>query len=64
MSDIVEILRRWAEILDIPSGPFVNADLRYAADTITRLRAEVAMWKEAAAVVPSLRAALGEDRCP
>jgi len=33
------LLRKWADILDIPSGPFVNEDLRAAADVLERLRA-------------------------
>lgn len=55
MSDIVDkadaqvdhetLLRQWADTLSIPSGTFVNEDLRSAADTITTLRAQVAQLK-------------------
>lgn len=34
-------LRRWADVLNIPSGPFVNDDLRSAADYITAQEAEI-----------------------
>lgn len=35
------LLRKWADVLVIPSGPFVNEDLRRAADELDRLRAEL-----------------------
>lgn len=37
---LVELLRKWAGVLTIPSGEFVNEDLRRAADAITALIAE------------------------
>jgi len=40
--DFAAQLLAWAEILDIPSGEFVNEDLREAASEITRLNALVA----------------------
>jgi hypothetical protein len=35
------LLRAWADVIELPSGSFVNDDLRFGADTITRLTAEV-----------------------
>jgi hypothetical protein len=47
MSDIVERLERG--VFDAETGTYVSYSLcDEAADTITTLRAEVAMWKEAA----------------
>jgi hypothetical protein len=40
--DIAKTLLKWAEVLDIPSGNFVNEDLRAGAAEILRLRAELA----------------------
>jgi len=37
--DTAKRLRDWAGVLEIPSGPFVNEDLRLAADLIDRLAA-------------------------
>ena len=37
------LLRKWADVLDIPSGDFVNSDLRAAADHIDQVEAEA--WK-------------------
>ena len=37
--DIPAKLRAWADVLSIPSGPFLNEDLRHAAAEIERLRA-------------------------
>ena len=43
MSDIHEsLLLKWADCLEIPSGTFVNDDLRAAAAELTRLRADLA----------------------
>lgn len=33
--EVAKNLRDWANVLTIPSGEFVNNDLRYAADTLT-----------------------------
>jgi hypothetical protein len=40
--DLVASLLKWAEVLDIPSGDFVNEDLREGAAEIIRLRKELA----------------------
>jgi hypothetical protein len=39
-SDVVSLLNRWADVLEIPSGDFVNEDLRRAAALISSLVAE------------------------
>lgn len=39
--DLVSRLRAWAEVVDIPSGKFVNEDIAFAATRITALEAEV-----------------------
>lgn len=42
MTDLVINLREWAEVIDLPSGFFINADLRLAAKEIDRLRRDCA----------------------
>lgn len=43
--DIVSVLRKWAEALDIPSGRFVNEDCSRAAEEIEYLRSEITELK-------------------
>lgn len=40
LGKLVGLLRKWADVLDIPSGDFVNQDLLRAADALTSLIAE------------------------
>lgn len=35
--DVAFRLRKWAEVLAIPSGKFVNQDMQHAADELDRL---------------------------
>jgi hypothetical protein len=39
-AELVRLLRKWADVLDVPSGDFVNQDLRASADKIERMMAE------------------------
>jgi len=39
--NIAQLLRQWAEAINLPSGPFVKEDLIYAADTIAKLSEDV-----------------------
>jgi hypothetical protein len=47
-AEIIERMEKWADVLNIPSGPFVNDDLRLAA---TRIRELEAALEEPNAVV-------------
>ncbi len=43
--DIAATMRKWANVLDIPSGRFVNEDCLRAAEEIETLRAIIANVK-------------------
>lgn len=45
-TDAAVRLREWADVLDIPSGTFVNDDLRWAAEEIERLRMALKPFSE------------------
>jgi hypothetical protein len=59
--NIVALLNAWADCLEIPSGQFVNDDLRFAAAEITRLTARL---EELAACLAASADEYCSARCP
>jgi len=48
---IAELLDKWADVLDIPSGDFVKQDLRAAAEHIRSLHSTLIIARDAIASV-------------
>lgn len=44
---VIERLRAWAEVVDIPSGKFVNEDIAFAADLLQQQKEQIERLREA-----------------